>query len=81
MRYCKKQLFYSINIISKIITQKIQNTIVDTFTKKNPLRNLTGFHDELYELEILEIFTTMLSLKAIKKSPQERCEPPKNCLT
>ena len=42
---------------------------------------LTRFHDRLFELEFLEKFTTVRFLKSIKKSPQKRCKPPKNCLT
>ena len=34
-------------------------TISETFTKKNPLQNLARFHDWLFELEILEVFTTV----------------------
>ena len=61
--------------------KKNEYTILETFTKKNSLRNLTRFHDGLFESEILKIFTSVLSLKVIKESPQKRCNPPKNCLT
>ena len=40
-------------------------TISETFTKKNPLQNLARFHGWLFELEILEVFTTGFLLMAI----------------
>ena len=48
-----------------IKTRKIQHTILKTLTKKNSLRNLAKFHDELFELEILEIFITAFLLNTI----------------
>ena len=44
---------------------KIQHTISETFTKKNPLRNLTRFYGGLFEFDILEVFTTAFLRKAI----------------
>ena len=41
------------------------HTILETLTKKNSLQNLTMFNGGLFELEILEIFTTVFFLKAI----------------
>ena len=75
-----------------IKTKKIQQTIPETFTKKNLLWNLTRLHGGLFELKILEIFTAafllktiiwswVLSLKTKKKYfSQKRCKSPKNCL-
>ena len=59
----------------------MKHTILEAFTKKNSLRNLTRFHYGLFDLDLLEISTTVLSLKRIKKSSQKRCKWPKNCLT
>ena len=67
----KNKCFYSFTIILKIITKKMKHTILEAFTKKNSLRNLTRFHDGLFDLELLEISTTVLSLKRIKKSSQK----------
>ena len=41
------------------------HTILETLTKKNSLQNLTMFYGGLFELEILEIFTTVFFLKTI----------------
>ena len=41
-----------------IKTMKFQHTVNETFTKKKSLRDLTRFHGGLFELEILEIFST-----------------------
>ena len=49
----------------------MKHTILKAFTKKNSLRNLTRFHDGLFDLELLEISTKVLSLKRIKKSSQK----------
>ena len=49
----------------------MKHSIFEAFTKKNSLRNLTRFHDGLFDLELLEISTTVLSLKRIKKSSQK----------
>ena len=43
---------------------KIQHLILETFTKKNSLQNLTRFYGGRFDLEILEIFTAFL-LKTI----------------
>ena len=43
---------------------KIQHLILEAFTKKNSLHNLTRFYGGRFELEILEIFTAFL-LKTI----------------
>ena len=64
-RYRKNQgfLYFIINSNSKL--KKIQHGILDRYSKKGSLRNLTSFHGGLFELEILEIFTTAFLLKAI----------------
>ena len=79
---------------SVIKTRKSQHTILETFTKKKSLRNLSRYHG-LFELEVLEIFTTDFYLNLTffqvlqgtllknekKKKSQKRCKPPKNYLT
>ena len=45
--------------------QKLSTLLLETFTNKNSLRNLTRFNGGLFELEILEIFTTAFLLKII----------------
>ena len=44
-------------------TGKPQLTILETFTKKISLQNLTRFHGGFFELDILEIFTTAFLVK------------------
>ena len=56
---------FPINSISKLKKKKIQHIISEMFIKKNSLRNLTKFRGGLFELEILENFTTSFLLKAI----------------
>ena len=53
----KSRCFNNFSINSKSKLKKDHHTI-EAITKKKSLRNLTRFHDELIELEILEIFTT-----------------------
>ena len=45
--------------------QKLSTLLLETFTNKNSLRNLTRFNGGLFESEILEIFTTAFLLKII----------------
>ena len=57
----KTRCLYSFTINSrpriKKLTKKL--TILGTLTKKNSLRNLARFDSGRFELEILEIFTTL----------------------
>ena len=64
VRYRKKQMFlwFTINSQSRF---KNQYNSFEISTKKNSLRNLARFHSELFELEILEIFTIVFLLKTI----------------
>ena len=59
----------------------MKHTILESFTIKNSLQNLAKFHDGIFELEILGIFTTVLSLKTIQKSSQKTCKQPKKCIS
>ena len=78
-----------------INSQSNKHIILETFTKKNSLQNVTSFHGEL---EILEIFPATFLLKTIirtwiilkilqsallknEKKYLKWCKPPKNCLT
>ena len=63
--YRKNQMFlsFTINLQSKL--KKTEHSILEIFTKKNWLRNLTSFYDELFELEILEILTIAFLLKTV----------------
>ena len=61
----KTRCFISFTIYSKSKLKKISTLILETFTKRHLLRNLTRFHSGLFELEILEIFTIAFSLKTI----------------
>ena len=67
----KTRCFYSLPLIqSKLKNQNqnnksIQHSNLDTFTKKNSLRNLARFHGGLFELIILEIFTIAFLLKTM----------------
>ena len=54
---------FTINLQLKL--SKNQHTILETFTKKNLLWNLTRFYGGLFELEILETFTLTFSLGTI----------------
>ena len=65
VRYRKSQVFLWSAINSQSKLQKSQYTILEISTKKNSLRNLTRFYGGLFELEILEIFTTAYLLKTI----------------
>ena len=47
-------------------TKKIQHGIIlEIYTNKNSLRNLTSFYGGLFELQILEILTIAFLLKTI----------------
>ena len=45
--------------------KKNQYTILEIFTKKNSLRNLTRFHGGLFQFEILETFAIAFLLKTV----------------
>ena len=68
MRYRKTQVFLYIVLpfysYTKIKTRKIQHIILNTFTKKTCYKIQQNFNGGLLELEILEIFTIGLLLKA-----------------
>ena len=57
----KIKCFYNLQFTIK--TKKIQHIILETFTKKNSLRNLTWFHGGHFEFVMPEIFTTAFLLK------------------
>ena len=46
-------------------TKKIQYIVVEKFTKKNSLQNLTRFHSGLFEFEILEILQQLFKKKLL----------------
>ena len=46
-------------------TKKIQHIVVEKFTKKNSLQNLTRFHSGLFEFEILEILQQLFKKKLL----------------
>ena len=54
LRYHKKPVFLYLIINSQSKLKKIIHTILETFTKKNSLWNLTRFHGGIFELEILK---------------------------
>ena len=56
---------FSFTISLQLKLSKNQHTILETFTKKNLLWNLTRFYGGLFELEILETFTWTFSLGTI----------------
>ena len=60
----KIRCFYSFTINSQSKLKKFSKLFL-RHTKKNLLRNLTRFHGGLFELEILEIFTTVFLLKTV----------------
>ena len=59
----KTRYFYSFTINPQLNLKSFQHTIVETFTKKRSLRNLTRFDGGLFHLELLEIFTGAFLLK------------------
>ena len=65
VRYRKNQVLLYFYHWFTIKTKKNQYNILETFSKKNSLRNLARFHSVLFELKILEILTTAFLLKTI----------------
>ena len=63
MNYHTKQDVYKLDFAIK--TKKNQHSVLETFTKKTLLRNLTRFYSGLFVLEILVSFTTAFLLKTI----------------
>ena len=63
--FVKSRCFYSFTFNSQLKLKKNQQTILETFTKKKSPHNLRRFHCRLFELEILEIFTTAFFLKTV----------------
>ena len=55
-RHHKNEVFYSLPLIhnQNFKTKKTQHTIVETFTEKNALQNLTRFHVRLFSQQLFQ---------------------------